>query len=90
MALPMISATGVPKWVSIFGSLAITLILTPIIPSAAVPEGLFPLMLAASSELIYGLTFAAIVRVVFSTVAIAGELMSMQTGMAMSVLFDPL
>jgi len=90
LGLPMVSAHGVPRWVAVFGSLAITMLIVPHAPTTALPETLPALMFAGVSELGFGFLFAAIIRLLFSTIAIAGEVMSLQTGMAMAVTFDPL
>jgi len=68
-------------------SLIITPIAAPMLPS--MPEKSLALMLIILSEVIIGLFIGSVTRILLSAMHIAGAIISMQTGLAAAMLFDP-
>lgn len=90
MGLPMLSAQGVPRLIQVLLAMAITVVLTPVVPPAMLPRSLGVLMLAMSAEVFLGLFLAAGVSAVFGAFALGTEIMGLQMGLGMARLFDPL
>ena len=89
-ALPAVSAEGVPKAVPVLGAVAITAIVAPTAPATPVPPTLLQLSLSMCGELALGLLAASALAAVFGAIGLAGEVMSMQMGLAMATIFNPL
>ncbi len=90
LALPVFSAQGVPRHVTVFGALALTLVMGPVAPLAEDPRTLTVLVVGLGTEVLLGLLLGSVVRAVFGALALAAEVMSGQTGLAMATLFDPM
>ena len=88
--MPLISARGIPQHVAIFLSLALTLIISPIVEPAAVQPTLGLLALGLASELVLGILLGSVVAAVFAAFAIGSDVMSTQMGYAMASIFDPI
>ena len=88
--LPLISARGIPQHVPIFLSLALTLIIAPIVEPAAVQPTLGLLALGLASEIVLGILLGSVVAAVFAAFAIGSDVMSTQMGYAMASIFDPI
>ncbi len=90
LALPVVSAQGVPRHVGVLGAFALTIVIGPIAPAAGDLQSLSVLMMAFASEVLLGLLMGSCVRAVFGALALAAEIMSGQMGLAMATLFDPM
>lgn len=91
LTLPVLSATGVPRWVSVFGGLGLALVIAPVVPAVDPSMGLLSLLtLGLAGELATGLIAGTTVRAVFASIAMGAEVASNQTGAAMATVFDPL
>lgn len=88
--LPIFNADGVPKSATVFGALGLSALLLPTVPAASAIDGLPALIAAAVLELLYGGMLSFGVRAAFAAVTLAGELISIQTGLALASLFNPL
>jgi flagellar biosynthetic protein FliR len=90
LTLPLISARGIPQHVGIFLSLALTLIVAPIVEPAAIQPTLGLLALGLASEIVLGVLLGSVVSAVFASFAIGSDVMSTQMGFAMASIFDPI
>ena len=88
--LPIFNADGVPKSATVFGALGVSVLLLPSVPIVTQPETLSTLLSYAVMELLYGSMLSFGVRAAFAAVTFAGELISIQTGLAMASMFNPL
>ena len=68
---------------------ALTLILAPTVPPAVEPANLAAMTVGIVSELVIGVLMGGVVRMVFGSLALAGELIGSQTGHAAARQFDP-
>jgi len=89
LALPVVSARGVPKHVAVLGAAALTLVLAPLAPAAQVPPGLGYLVMAVAGEAALGVLVAAVISAIFGALALAAELMENQMGSRMAGIIDP-
>ncbi len=88
-AFPVLSGQAVPQKVKIALILTLGVLLAPMVRLPVVPYD--PLALAAGlvSELMIGLTVGLAVRLFFSALEVAGELIGVQMGFGVVQLFDP-
>ena len=89
MSMPVVSSTGVPKHVQVLGAVALTAVLSPVVPGAELTGGLGGLLLASASEVGVGLLMGFVVTAIFQTLHLATELMSIQAGVGMAAMFNP-
>ena len=89
LALPVISARGVPKHVGVLGAAALAMVLAPIAPQAVVPRGLGYLILGMVGEVVLGIMISAVISAIFGALAMAAELMENQMGSRMAGIVDP-
>jgi len=88
--LPIFSTLGTPREAIIIGTFATTLLVWPTLPVVAAPDSIAEIVLLIGVEVIYGFLATLGIRAVFQALSLAAELMSMQTGLAMATLFDPM
>lgn len=86
--LPVLSTNGVPKYVGIFLAVLLTVLVGPHVTVVAMPAGVEGI-LSIGSEVMLGLVVGTGVHAVFSSLTLASEVSSQQTGFAMMTLFDP-
>ncbi|KEQ16336.1 flagellar biosynthetic protein FliR [Endozoicomonas numazuensis] len=90
MFMPLIGATSVPARVRLVMGLSIAFLIMNIIPAVPVVE---PLSIEALGimihELAIGLTGALLLQIFMATFTTAGQMMSMQMGLGMAVMVDP-
>ena len=87
--MPLFATQGVPRAVPVLTGLLVTVIVAPAVPVVAV--GTVPQMaLAMTGELIFGMVMAVSLNAVFSAIALASELMAMQTGLGLATILDPM
>lgn len=87
--MPVVSASGVPKSVPVMGALSVTVLLVLQLEPVALSADRH-LIWAVFTEAALGIAAGLVVRAIFSAAAIASELMSMQMGLQMAQMFDPL
>lgn len=87
--LPLIATQGVPKSVAVMISALVTLLVLPGVPPIE-PGGLGMLAMAVLGELLLGITMALSISAVFAAIAAASELMTMQIGLGLAMMLDPL
>jgi flagellar biosynthetic protein FliR len=90
MTMPLLSARGVPKHVPIFLALALTFIVTPMVPVVAIPEQIALLMLGVISEFLLGVLMGSTVYAMFAAIALGTQIMAIQGGLGMAAMFNPI
>lgn len=88
MWVPVLSARGVPRHVPVLLAVLLTVLVGPHAPLARI-EGPVALILAVGLELLYGSAAGLGLAAVFASIALAAEVSSQQTGLAMMTIFDP-
>jgi flagellar biosynthetic protein FliR len=87
---PVLNSVAVPQRVRLLAGLAITLGLAPALPplpSIAPGSGLGLAILA--QQILIGLAIGFTMRIVFSAIDVAGELVGLQMGLSFAVFYDP-
>ena len=89
--LPLFGAKGIPIMWKAGLSMALAIILTPVVPSPeGFPETTSEVIVGLISEVIMGLILGLGVKMLFSVVQIAGQFMAFQMGFAMARAVDPM
>ena len=88
-ALPVLSGRAVPMKVKVVLILALGVLLTPLVKIPAVPDDPLALSAGLVSEMAIGLTIGLAVRMFFSALEVAGEMIGTQMGFGVVQLFDP-
>jgi len=88
--LPIFSAEGTPPHAIILAGVGTTAVIAPTLPIVVLPTTLSGLISAVVLELLCGAMLSLGVRAAFAAITLAGELMALQSGLAMASLFDPL
>jgi flagellar biosynthetic protein FliR len=88
-AIPLIGGRAVPAQVKVGLMLMIGLVLMPIVPMPAIPRDHLLLWAGLGAEFLVGLVLGLGVRLVFTGIELAGELMGGQMGVGVVQLFDP-
>lgn len=86
--LPMFRARGVPKAALVLAGLAIAALIAPTLPEPTEP--IPPLPLALVGEVAMGLACGLVVGAVYAAILFAGELVAMQSALALGSMFDPI
>ncbi len=89
-ALPVFGAEGTPKSVPVVLAAAVTLLVAPGLPLVAAPQHLGFLVVGVMGEVLVGGLGGLTIRAVFAALAMATELMALQSGLASATLFNPL
>ena len=90
MIMPAFGARGVPKMTRILCILALTSIVAPIVPLAAVTPTVAYLLFAIGTEVIVGVIIGGVVTFMFGSIALANEFVTNQVGHGAAQLFDPM
>lgn len=88
--LPVFTARGVPRHVSVLLAVAITILIVGSMPPVTEEVTLPLLVLGLGSEAVLGFLLAVAVRFVFATFTVAAELMDRQMALGMSSFGDPI
>lgn len=89
LALPVVSARGVPKHVAVLGGVAITATLAPVVPPASAPESLGLLLMGMAGEIVLGVLMGSAVAVIFAAFGLASEVMEQEIGARIPLGLDP-
>lgn len=90
MFMPLIGAASVPARVRLALALALTMLIAPMITSVPAVEPLSSEALAITAhELAIGITGALLLNIYMAIFTSAGQMMSMQMGLGMAVMVDP-
>ncbi len=85
VALPVLGTSGLPRGVTVL----LALVTTALVVSHLEPPTGVDLLPGMVGEIALGACAGLVVRAVFASLALAGELMGMQMGLGMAQLFDP-
>ena len=88
--LPVISMAGVPKHVAVLLSMILSLLVVPHVQVAEPDLTLGLMALSMAGEILVGVLMGAVVAAIFGAAAMAADIMAMQMGFAMAMLFNPL
>jgi flagellar biosynthesis protein FliR len=88
--MPVISMSGIPKHMPVFLSMILSILVVPHVQLADPDATLGLMAMSLAGELIIGILMGSIVGTVFSAISMAADIMSMQMGLAMATLFNPL
>lgn len=91
MALPGIGSQMVPPRIRLVFALALSLILYPLVSKVFpdLPTSLFGMISAVVSEVLIGLAIGFSVRIIISSIQLAGTAIAFQTGLAFAQNVDP-
>src|SRR6476620_11317505 len=84
LQLPVLAGRPIPVAVRIGICACLATLLAGIIPTAAVPVGLWPLAAAAIAETLLGLALGWIARLAFAAIEMAGRIISTEIGLSAS------
>lgn len=89
--LPGIGDTTVPSRVKLLFSLAVTLVILPVVSPAlpAQPKDLDQFILLLLGEILVGLFFGTMVKMLVSVLEVAGTMISLTMGLSNAYLFNP-
>lgn len=92
LSAPVIGDQQVPPRVkaTLAIALAIVLVQVPAVAHTQAPTSLLPFALAVLVQLFLGITLGFVARIAFFAVQTAGGILSLQTGLTMSAVLDPL
>lgn len=87
---PVFGARGVPATVKIGLSLALTVMVAPVLPAMPdVPPASAAGLFILADQLMIGFAMGLAIRIVFSAVEMAGHIMGLQMGLGFATFFDP-
>ncbi|WP_281648647.1 flagellar biosynthetic protein FliR [Parendozoicomonas sp. Alg238-R29] len=90
MTMPIIGSALVPAQVRLLLAVAITLLIAPLLPTMPVVEPLSPESLRITLQQIFiGGMGGLLLHVYFSIFAVAGQMVSLQMGLGMAMMYDP-
>lgn len=88
--LPILSTLGTPRQAILILAFGTTMLVLPALPIVPAPTAVSGIVAAVGIEVLHGFVVTLGIRAIFQAVSLGAELMSMQTGLAMATLFDPL
>jgi flagellar biosynthetic protein FliR len=90
MVVPGFSEVYVPTQVRLLFSLLFSLILTPLLEAQMppVPTNVPVMMLMITGEILIGVFYGLVVRMIFSAMQVAGTIIAAQSSLALSAVFD--
>lgn len=87
---PVFNSGGLPRQLRIIAGLAISLAIVPALPPVpAIPPGSWQGIAVLGQQLLIGTIFGLTLRLAFTAVDIAGELIGLQMGLSFASFFDP-
>ncbi len=89
VAAPVFQTQRLPMQVRVALGALLAVLLLPLAGAPPISGELLPFTIAAVRELIVGLGIGFVANLIFASVAIAGEMADLQTGLALSALVDP-
>lgn len=91
MAAPALGEVSVPPRVRLSIALAIAAALWPVLSSSlpAMPASPFGLLVAIGGEVLIGLFIGGVARLMMSSLHVGGAVIAFQSGLAVSMTFDP-
>ena len=90
MATPVFNNAGMPRRVRIIIALVLTMALAPALPQQPLPGlGSWQGLLVFVGQFVLGLLFGFILRIAFTAVDTAGQLIGLQMGLSFATFYDP-
>lgn len=91
MLLPGFANPGPPARIRLAFALLMTWALLPVLSPRAAPqpEGFFAAALLVGGEVAIGLALGTLIRFLMMALSVAGQMIAMQTGLAMAMNYDP-
>ena len=86
--MPISGAQGVPKLFKLMATLALTVIIAPVVPQATAPT-MNLLVFGMVGEVLLGVLIGGVVRMAFGALHLGGELIGTQIGHGAAMMFDP-
>jgi flagellar biosynthetic protein FliR len=90
MLMPVFGARGVPKMAKALCLIALTIVISPSVPSAELVPSVGMLIVAIITEVMVGVLIGGVVAFIFGALSLANEVMSNQIGHGAAKLFDPM
>ncbi|WOG29096.1 flagellar biosynthetic protein FliR [Endozoicomonas sp. 8E] len=91
LAMPIINSQVVAPRIRIILAMAITIIVAPMLPAVPAVEPLSgAALLITAQQLAVGLLMAMVLQIYFAIFTSAGQMLSLQMGLGMAVMFDPM
>ncbi|MDH4127430.1 MAG: flagellar biosynthetic protein FliR [Spirochaetota bacterium] len=90
---PFFSSAIIPMRIKVVLTLGITIVIFPILSTKVpiqIPHGIFDYFFLIGNELIVGLTIGLLLSIIFAAFQLAGEFFSIQMGLGISEVFDPM
>lgn len=90
-ASPLYGNRSVPARAKVILGVALTLIIAPIVPKMEAMDPLsLPGLLICAQQMVIGLAMGISIRIIFSAVEMAGEVIGLTMGLGFATFFDPL
>lgn len=87
---PVFNSAGLTRRIRLLIGLAIALALAPALPAApVVPPGSWQGLAVLGQQILIGVTLGLTLRLMFTAIDIAGELIGLQMGLSFATFFDP-
>ena len=86
---PILSNRAIPARIRMGFGAAMTLALIPALPPSGLIVGSWPGLLALLQQMLIGLALGFSMRVVFTAIDLAGELIGLQMGLGFAMFYDP-
>ncbi|WP_257275748.1 flagellar biosynthetic protein FliR [Endozoicomonas sp. SESOKO4] len=91
LAMPIISSQVVAPRIRVILAMGITIIVAPMLPAVPAVEPLSgAALLITAQQLAVGLLMAMVLQIYFAIFTSAGQMLSLQMGLGMAVMFDPM
>ncbi len=89
--MPVIGTKTVPNMVKVAMSLVVSLILVPVVhvDPSSLPDAVFPMAGLLVNELFLGLTLGLVLKLVFTGLQLAGQMIGFQMGFGVANIMDP-
>lgn len=89
MVMPVIGGSFVPMKVRLLLAIALTAVITPVIPTASTPEVLSAAgLVMVVREIAIGVALGFLVQLVFDAIALGGQVIAMSMGLGFAVFLD--
>ncbi|QUJ68693.1 flagellar biosynthetic protein FliR [Photobacterium sp. GJ3] len=90
VAMPFFGDGAIPIWVRLLFALSISILIAPLMPAmpAVDPLSVKAIMLAFE-QAIWGVFFGFLLHLLFTTMTMLGQIVSMQMGLSMAIMNDP-
>jgi flagellar biosynthetic protein FliR len=86
---PILSNRAIPARIRMGFGAAMTLALIPALPPSGLVVGSWPGLLALLQQMLIGIALGFSMRVVFTAIDLAGELIGLQMGLGFAMFYDP-